>query len=101
MLGGTPITITIDSQCSKEITGTLQCVFNGTEVAPAFALTTNENQFLCSTPMFDRTGRIPFELRAQVKTNRTLSLFDTFYLGEYFICGHISTVIIVLPVSNI
>lgn len=85
MLGGTAITITIASQCMKEITGTPQCVLDGTQMTTAVddsALTTNGTHFFCSTPMFDRTGRITFEFRAQVKTNSTLSLFDYFYLGE-------------------
>ena len=85
MLGGTAITITIASQCLKQITGTPQCVFDGNRMTPAVddsALPTNGKHYYCSTPMFDRTGRITFEFRAQVQTNKTLSLFDTFYLGE-------------------
>ena len=85
MLGGTAITITIASECLKQITGTPQCVFDGNRMTSAVddsALPTNGKHYYCSTPMFDRTGRITFEFRAQVQTNKTLSLFDTFYLGE-------------------
>ena len=85
MLGGTAITVTIASQCLKQITGTPQCVFDGNRMTSAVddsALPTNGKHYYCSTPMFDRTGRITFEFRAQVQTNKTLSLFDTFYLGE-------------------
>ena len=87
MLGGTAITVTIASQCVEKIAGTPQCVFDGNQVKPAVddsALPTNETRYYCSTPRFDRTGRINFEFRAQVQNNKTLSLFDTFYLGECF-----------------
>ena len=86
MLGGTAITISIASQCLGQITGTPQCVFDGNQVTPAVddsALPTSGMHYYCSTPRFDRTGRITFEFRTQVQNNKTLSLFDTFYLGEY------------------
>ena len=85
MLGGTAITITIASQCLKEITGSPQCVLDGTQLTPAVddsGLATSGKHFYCSIPMFDRSGRITFEFRAPVKTNSTLSVFDHFYLGE-------------------
>ena len=85
MLGGTAITITIASQCLKEITGTPQCVLNGTQLTPAVddsGLATSGKHFFCSIPMFDRSGRISFEFRAPVKANSTLSEFDSFYLSE-------------------
>ena len=86
MLGGTAIIISIASQCLGQITGTPQCVFDDNQVTPAVddsALPANGMHYYCSTPRFDRTGRITFEFRAQVQNNKTLSLFDTIYLGEY------------------
>ena len=85
MLGGTAVTITIASQCANRVTGTLQCIFDGNQITPAVddsALPTNGVHYYCSTPRFARAGRITFEFRAQIQNNRTLSLFDTFYLGE-------------------
>ena len=87
MLGGTAITISIASQCLGQITSTPECVFDGNQVTPAVddsALPTSGMHYYCSTPQFDRAGRITFEFRAQVQNNKTLSLFDTFYLGEFF-----------------
>ena len=87
MLGGTAITVTIASQCVEKITGTPQCVFDGNQVTPAVddsALPTSGMHYYCSTPRFDRTGRITFEFRAQVQNSKTLSLSDTFYLGKCF-----------------
>ena len=85
MLGGTAVIVTIASQCVEIITGTPQCVFDGNQVTPAVddsALPTSGMHYYCSTPRFDRTGRISFEFRAQVQNNKSLSLVDTFYLGE-------------------
>ena len=87
MLGGTPITVTFASQCLEQVTGTPQCVFDGNQVTPAVddsALPMNgKRHYYCSTPKFNRAGRITFEFRAQVRNNKTLSLFDTFYIGEW------------------
>ena len=93
MLGGTPITITIASQCTEQIAAPPMCVFDGKEITKAVddsALATRGNKYFCATPAFDRDGRITFEFRAVLKDGGKLSLFADFYLCEYTIftrCG--------------
>ena len=91
MLGGTAITVTIASGCSEQFSGTPMCVFNGTQTTSAVddsGLATSGQHYFCSVPMFERTGSIPFEFRAQLKTAGTLSLFGIFYLCEYLSRTH-------------
>ena len=61
------------------------CVFDANHLAPAVddsGLATSGKNYFCSVPMFEKTGRITFEFRAQL-INGMLSLFDNFYLCEY------------------
>ena len=86
MLGGTPITITIVSQCSKQISAPPMCVFDGNKVTKAVddsALATKGNEYFCASPAFDSDGRITFEFRAVLKDGGTLSIYADFYLCEY------------------
>ena len=87
MLGGTPITITLASGCSEQISGTPMCVFGDTETAAAVddsGLAASGQHYFCSAPMFERTGILSFEFRAQLNTagHETLSLFGNFFLCE-------------------
>lgn len=85
MLGGTAITITIASRCSEEISGTPLCIFDGNRMVPAVddsGLPTSGQNYFCTLPLFERTGRITFEFRAQLKTTGMLSLFDNFNICE-------------------
>ena len=86
MLGGTPITVTITGECSKQIAAPPMCVFDGDKVTNAVndsALATRDNKFFCATPAFDSDGHVTFEFRAVLKDGGTLSLHTDFFLCEY------------------
>lgn len=87
MLGGTPITITLASGCSEQISGTPMCVFDDTETAAAVddsGLAASGQHYFCSVPMFESAATLSFEFRAQLSTagHGTLSLFGNFFLCE-------------------
>ena len=82
MLGGTPITITIDQQCASWITATPMCVFNGKKMTKAVRDATSQTKYYCPTPAFDKDGRVTFEFRAFVENDGTISLYDKFYLRK-------------------
>ena len=84
MLGGTPLTITIDQQCASLINGTPMCVFDGNKMTKAVRDATHQTTYYCSTPAFDTDGRVTFEFRAFADSGGTLSLDDKFYLSK---CG--------------
>ena len=82
MLGGTPLTITIDQQCASLINGTPTCVFDGNKMTKAVRDATSQTTYYCSTPAFDRDGRVTFEFRAFVANGGPLSLSDQIYLRK-------------------
>ena len=84
MLGGTPLTITIDQQCASRITAPPMCVFDGKKMTKAVRDATSQTKYYCSTPSFDKDGRVTFEFRVFVDNGGTISSYDNFYLRK---CG--------------
>ena len=82
MLGGTPITITIQKECANEITAPPMCVFDGKKMTKAVRDATSQTKYYCSTPAFDRDGRVTFEFRTFVENGGTRSLYDNFYFRK-------------------
>ena len=82
MLGGTPLTITIDQQCASRITLSPMCVFDGNKMTKAVRDATSQSTYYCSMPAFNRDGRVTFEFRAFVENSGTFSLYDKFYLRK-------------------
>ena len=82
MLGGTPLTITIDQQCADKINATPMCVFDGKKMTKAVRDATSQTTYYCSTPAFDTDGRVTFEFRAFVDNAGTISQYDNFYLRK-------------------
>ena len=82
MLGGTPLTITIQQQCANRISAPPMCVFDGKKMTKAVRDATSQTTYYCSTPAFDTDGRVTFEFRVFVGNGGTISMYDNFYLRE-------------------
>ena len=86
MLGGTPVTVTIASECMEKITGPPECVFDGDKVTPAVesaAFVPRGRSYLCATPSLAKAREISFQFRASVGNNRTLFFSDDICLRKY------------------